>query len=710
MKTDLSSQITLTRIPQRYYRPENAFEHSVLTRLEKIPTNIYKSADEGSFAIAKEIADQIRKKQEIGENFVMAIPGGRSPLSIYKELIRMHKEEQLSFRNVVLFVEYEFYPLVSSSAGNVAQLKEALLDHIDIAPENVYAPDGCMPKDAIIDFCRIYEENIQKAGGLDYILLGVGHASNIMFNGVGASLSSRTRLVLLEGAARKEASRTFPSLDNVPAGVITMGIATMMKARNVILMAWGEDKANIIAKTVEGKVSDAVPSSYLQNHTNAKVVVDLSAAYDLTRISHPWLVTNCEWDNKLIRRAIVWLCQLTGKPILKLTNKDYSENGLGELLALYGSAYNVNIKVFNDIQHTITGWPGGKPNADDSNRPERATPYPKKVIIFSPHPDDDVISMGGTFHRLCEQHHDVHVAYETSGNIAVGDEEVIRYCEYLRDVCEKYTKDETVKKKAEEIIHFLRYEKVEGEAEKRDVLFMKGTIRREEARAGARYSGIKSDDHIHFLDLPFYETGLVKKNDLGEADIAIVKKLLMDVQPDEMFVAGDLADPHGTHRVCLNAVLAALDELKDEEWLKNCRIWMYRGAWAEWEMDHVEMAVPISPEELRHKRNAILKHQSQAESAPFLGDDERLFWQRAEDRNRATAELYHQLGLASYEAMEALCSGSINPVKTGRRQRRRRRITQTFICNKYCLRYSASSVKSASGNLLVGSSLEHVRV
>lgn len=565
----------------------------------------------------------------------------------------MHKEEQLSFRNVVLFVEYEFYPLVSSSAGNVAQLKEALLDHIDIAPENVYAPDGCMPKDAIIDFCRIYEENIQKAGGLDYILLGVGHASNIMFNGVGASLSSRTRLVLLEGAARKEASRTFPSLDNVPAGVITMGIATMMKARNVILMAWGEDKANIIAKTVEGKVSDAVPSSYLQNHTNAKVVVDLSAAYDLTRISHPWLVTNCEWDNKLIRRAIVWLCQLTGKPILKLTNKDYSENGLGELLALYGSAYNVNIKVFNDIQHTITGWPGGKPNADDSNRPERATPYPKKVIIFSPHPDDDVISMGGTFHRLCEQHHDVHVAYETSGNIAVGDEEVIRYCEYLRDVCEKYTKDETVKKKAEEIIHFLRYEKVEGEAEKRDVLFMKGTIRREEARAGARYSGIKSDDHIHFLDLPFYETGLVKKNDLGEADIAIVKKLLMDVQPDEMFVAGDLADPHGTHRVCLNAVLAALDELKDEEWLKNCRIWMYRGAWAEWEMDHVEMAVPISPEELRHKRNAILKHQSQAESAPFLGDDERLFWQRAEDRNRATAELYHQLGLASYEAMEA---------------------------------------------------------
>ncbi|MDO4754960.1 MAG: glucosamine-6-phosphate deaminase [Parabacteroides sp.] len=653
MKTDLSSQITLTRIPQRYYRPENAFEHSILTRLEKIPTTIYESADEGSFVIANEIATQIRKKQAIGENFVIALPGGRSPLSVYRELIRMHNEEQLSFRNVIVFVEYEFFPLASSSAGNVAQLKETLLDQIDILPENVYAPDGCMPKEETLNFCQMYEETIQRVGGLDYILMGIGSSSNIMFNGAGASLSSRTRLVLLEGASRKEASRTFASIDNVPAGVITMGISTMMRARNVVLMAWGEDKADVILKTVEQKASDLTPSSFLQNHPNAKVVLDLAASYDLTRISHPWLVTNCEWDNKLIRRAIVWLCQLTGKPILKLTNKDYSENGLGELLALYGSAYDVNIKVFNDIQHTITGWPGGKPNAGDSFRPERATPYPKKVIIFSPHPDDDVISMGGTFHRLCVQHHDVHVAYETSGNIAVGDEEVIRYCEYLRDVCAKYTDDETVKQKAEDIIHFLRYEKVEGEAERPDVLFMKGTIRREEARAAARYSGVKSDDHIHFLDLPFYETGLVKKNDLSEADIAIVKKLLTDIQPDQMFVAGDLADPHGTHRVCLNAVLAAIDELKEEEWLKNCRIWMYRGAWAEWEMDHVEMAVPISPEELRHKRNAILKHQSQAESAPFLGDDERLFWQRAEDRNRATADLYHQLGLASYEAIEA---------------------------------------------------------
>lgn len=655
MKTNLSSQITLTRIPTRYYRPENAFEHSVLTRLEKVPTTIYESMEEGSFAVAKEIAAQIRKKQEAGQKFVLALPGGRSPESVYKELVRMHKEEQLSFRHVIVFVEYEFYPLSSSTSGVVNRLKAELFDQVDILPENIYYPDGRMPKDAILEFCAQYEEKIQQVGGIDCMLLGIGSNSNIMFNSAGTLQSSRTRMVLLEGASHKEAAATFASTDNVPAGIITMGISTMLKARSVILMAWGDEKAAIMKETIEGKISDGTPSTYLQIHQNAKAIVDLSAAYSLTRISHPWLVTSCEWDNKLIRRAIVWLCQKTGKPILKLTNKDYSENGLGELLALYGSAYNVNIKIFNDIQHTITGWPGGKPNADDTDRPERATPYPKRVLIFSPHPDDDVISMGGTFRRLCDQHHDVHVAYQTSGNIAVGDEEVVRYCEYLRDVCSKYSpSDTTIKDKADEIIRYLRYEKVENDAAERpDVLFMKGTIRREEARHACRYTGIKDDSHIHFLDLPFYETGLVKKNPISEADKDIIKNLLEELKPDQIFVAGDLADPHGTHKVCLDAILAAVDEIKDEDWLKACRIWMYRGAWAEWEMDHIEMAVPISPEELRHKRNAILKHQSQAESAPYLGDDERLFWQRAEDRNRATADLYRQLGLASYEAMEA---------------------------------------------------------
>ena len=654
MKTNLSSQITLNRVSPRYYRPENAFERSVLTRLEKIPTDIYESVEEGANHIACEIAQVIRDKQKAGRFCVLALPGGNSPRSVYAELIRMHKEEGLSFRNVIVFNMYEYYPLSQDAINsNFNALKEMFLDHVDIDKQNIFTPDGTIAKDTIFEYCRLYEQRIESFGGIDIALLGIGRVGNIAFNEPGSRLNSTTRLILLDSGSRNEASKIFGTIDNTPISSITMGVATILAAKKIYLLAWGEEKAHMVKECVEGNVTDTIPASYLQTHNNAHVAIDLSAASNLTRIQRPWLVTSCEWNDKLIRSAIVWLCQLTGKPILKLTNKDYNENGLSELLALFGSAYNVNIKIFNDIQHTITGWPGGKPNADDSNRPERANPYPKKVIVFSPHPDDDVISMGGTLRRLCDQHHDVHVAYETSGNIAVGDEEVIRYCEYLRDVCEKYSPDSAVKDKANEIINYLRYEKVEnGEPERKDVLFMKGTIRREEARHGCRYSGVK-DDHVHFLDLPFYETGLVKKNDLSEVDKDIVKALLLEIKPDQMFVAGDLADPHGTHKVCLDAVLAAIDEVKDEEWMKNCRVWMYRGAWAEWEMDHIEMAVPISPEELRFKRNAILKHQSQAESAPYLGDDERLFWQRAEDRNRATAELYRQLGLASYEAIEA---------------------------------------------------------
>jgi len=652
MKANLSSQITLTRISKRYYHPDNAFDHSSLTRREKTPTYIYDSVYEGSLAIAKELATQIREKQKLSQHFVLAIPGGRSPQIVLNELIRMYIEEQLSFRNVIVFLVYEFYPLKSTVCSNLAYLKNFFLDCVDIDPHHIYCPDSFMNKDAIFELCRQYDQQIDEIGGIDYLLLGVGHSGCIGFNTPGASLSSRTHLVLLDGDSRKEAARFFHTIENIPSGAITMGLATILKAKNIILMAWGEEKSNHIRQTVEDKMNDMFPATCLQSHPNAKVVVDLQAAGALTRMRYPWLVTSCEWDNQLIRRAIIWLCQKTGKPILKLTNKDYNENDLGELLALYGSAYNVNIKIFNDIQHTITGWPGGKPDADDSNRPERALPYPKKIIVFSPHPDDDVISMGGTFRRLCDQKHEVHVAYQTSGNIAVGDEEVIRYCEYLRDVCAKYTIDQSVKKIAEDIIRFLRYEKKEGERDRDDVLFMKGTIRRVEARTACRYSGVK-DENIHFLDLPFYETGTVKKGNLSREDIDIIKQVLMDIKPDQLFVAGDLADPHGTHKVCLDAVLAAIDELKDEAWMKDCRIWMYRGAWAEWEMDHIEMAVPISPEELRLKRNSILKHQSQAESAPFLGDDERLFWQRAEDRNRATAELYKNLGLAAYEAIEA---------------------------------------------------------
>ena len=656
MKTNLSSQITLNRVSPRYYRPENAFERSVLTRLEKIPTDIYESPEEGANQVALDIAQIIRDKQKAGRFCVLALAGGNSPRNVYSALIRMHREEGLSFRNVIVFNLYEYYPLSENAvSSNLNSLKEMLLNHVDIDPQNIFSPSGSIAKDTIFEYCRLYEQRIESFGGIDVAVLGIGRVGNIGFNEPGSRLNSTTRLILLDNASRNEASKMFGNIENTPISSITMGVSTILAAKKVYLMAWGEEKAQMIKECVEGNITDTIPASYLQTHNNAHIAIDLSAAANLTRIQRPWLVTSCEWNDKLIRSAIVWLCQLTGKPILKLTNKDYNENGLSELLALYGSAYNVNIKIFNDLQHTITGWPGGKPNADDTYRPERANPYPKRVIVFSPHPDDDVISMGGTIRRLVEQKHDVHVAYETSGNIAVGDEEVIRFLHFINGFNQLFnnSEDQVINEKYTEIRKYLR-EKQDGDMDTRDILTIKGLIRRGEARTACTYNNIPLD-HCHFLDLPFYETGKIQKNPISEADVEIVRNLLREVKPHQIFVAGDLADPHGTHRVCTDAVFAAIDLEKEEdaEWLKDCRIWMYRGAWAEWEIENIEMAVPISPEELRAKRNSILKHQSQMESAPFLGNDERLFWQRSEDRNRATANLYNKLGLASYEAMEA---------------------------------------------------------
>ncbi len=656
MRTNLSSQITLNRVSPRYYRPENAFERSVLTRLEKVPTDIYETPEEGANQIARDIAQLIRDKQKAGRFCVLALPGGNSPRNVYAALIRMHKEEGLSFRNVIIFNLYEYYPLAPDAVNsNLNALREMLLDHVDIDRQNIFSPDGTIPKDTIFEYCRLYEQRIESYGGIDIALLGIGRVGNIGFNEPGSRLNSTTRLILLDNDSRNDASKRFGSIEATPISSITMGVSTILGAKKVYLMAWGEEKAKMVKECVEGNVTDTIPASYLQTHNNAHIAVDLSAAANLTRIQRPWLVTSCEWNDKLIRSAIVWLCQLTGKPILKLTNKDYNENGLSELLALYGSAYNVNIKIFNDLQHTITGWPGGKPNADDTYRPERAVPYPKRVIVFSPHPDDDVISMGGTIRRLVEQGHDVHIAYETSGNIAVGDEEVIRFLHFINGFNQLFndSADQVINEKYAEIRKYLR-EKKDGDMDTRDILTIKGLIRRGEARTACTYNNIPLD-HCHFLDLPFYETGKIQKNPIGEADVKIVRDLLREVRPHQVFVAGDLADPHGTHRVCTDAVFAAIDLEKEEQadWLKECRIWMYRGAWAEWEIENIEMAVPISPEELRAKRNSILKHQSQMESAPFMGNDERLFWQRSEDRNRATAILYNSLGLASYEAMEA---------------------------------------------------------
>ena len=656
MKLNLSSQIVLNQIPEEFYRPATAIERSEITRFEKVPTDIFPTIEEGAIDIANHLETDIKKREQEGRKYVMGVGSGSSLTPIFQELIKRHQAGKLSFKNVVVFNAYEYFPLSEENVNrSINQLKERFLNHIDIDVENIFTPDGTIAQNDVQEHCRQYEQHIKELGGLDVILLGIGRMGNIATNEPGSSITSASRLILIDETSREEMKMSFGSQESVPPCSITMGVSTILSARKIFLTAWGEEKAEIIKKTVEGKVSDAVPASFLQTHNDAHVVIDLSAAAKLTRIQHPWLVASCKWTDKLVRSALVWLCQITGKPLLKLTNKDYNENGLSELLALYGSAYNANIKIFNDLQHTITGWPGGKPDADDTYRPERANPFPKRVIVFSPHPDDDVISMGGTLRRLVQQGHDVHVAYETSGNIAVGDEEVVRFMHFINGFNQLFAneQDEVIKSKYKEIKEFLKNKK-EGDIDSQDIRTIKGLIRRGEARTASTFNQIPLD-HVHFLDLPFYESGKIEKLPMGEADVNIVRELITKVKPHQIYVAGDLADPHGTHRKCTDAVLAAIDLEKEAkaEWLKDCRVWMYRGAWAEWEIENIEMCVPISPEELRAKRNSILKHQSQMESAPFLGNDERLFWQRSEDRNRGTAKLYDDLGLACYEAMEA---------------------------------------------------------
>lgn len=656
MRLNLSSQIVLNKVPVEFYKPKTTVEYSEISRMEKIHTDIFASMNEGAAHVADGIEAGIKAAQHEGKFYVMALGTGSSLTPVYEELIRRYEEKKLSFRHVVVFNSYEYYPLQKeSSIRCINQLKERFLDHVDISEQNIFSLDGFVAQNAVQDCCRLYEQRIKTFGGLDVALLGIGRMGNIAANEPGSGIQSVTRLILIGNTSREEMENSGKTKESVPPCSLTMGIATLLSAKAIYLTAWGEEKSEIMQKVVENGITDTLPASFLQTHPNAHVVLDLSAAAHLTRIEHPWLVTSCQWTDKLVRSALVWLCQKIHKPILKLTNKDYNENGLSELLALYGSAYNANIKIFNDLQHTITGWPGGKPDADDTYRPERAKPYPKRVIVFSPHPDDDVISMGGTIRRLVQQKHDLHIAYETSGNIAVGDEEVTRFMHFINGFNQIFadSKDSVISNKYKEIKQFFAQKK-EGDFDTKDILTIKGLIRRGEARTACTYNQIPLD-HVHFLDLPFYESGKIEKLPMTEKDVEIVRHLLQEVKPHQIYVAGDLADPHGTHKKCTDAVLAAIDLEKEvgAEWLKDCRIWMYRGAWAEWEIENIEMCVPLSPEELRAKRNSILKHQSQMESAPFLGNDERLFWQRAEDRNRGTAQLYDGLGLACYEAMEA---------------------------------------------------------
>ncbi|MDE6490737.1 MAG: PIG-L family deacetylase, partial [Muribaculaceae bacterium] len=509
---------------------------------------------------------------------------------VYARLIELYDAGSVSFKNVIVFNISEFFPLTPEGPSTMSRLREVFLDHVDIKPENIHTVSAEATRENMYECCREYDELIERCGGIDVCVCEVGPQGCLAFNEPGSMPSTLTRLVLLSREMRQKIASDYKT-DEAPSTAITLGLRNILSSNRLLCMAWGENYARVIKRIDEQEVTTDLPASFLQNHPHAKLTVDLGAAEDLTRLSHPWKVSNCEWTDKLIRRAIVWLCHETGKPILKLTDKDYNEHGLGELLALYGSAYNVNIKIFNDLQHTITGWPGGKPNADDTYRPERANPYPKRVIVFSPHPDDDVISMGGTFKRLVDQGHDVHVAYETSGNIAVGDEDMMRYIMLMDNLAPQVGFDtDRFKAMSKEINDFIN-NKQAGDMDIPAIREIKTIIRQGEARTACKYIGVKPEN-VHFLRLPFYETGAIKKGDLTEKDIDIVRELITSVKPHQIFVAGDLADPHGTHRVCTDAVLAVIDEVKDEPWMQDCRIWMYRGAWADWEIDHIEMAVP----------------------------------------------------------------------------------------------------------------------
>ena len=614
----------------------NGIKHSY----ERIPAHIHEDEEAASKVLAAKIADMIGASDAV---FRLGLTTGSSPVCLYKELVNLYNEGKVSFENVEIYSIDEYYPAPADSQSRNKRLYDELVSKVNVRPENVNVPKLAEVKDSdtVSEFCAAYDA---KATGLDLLVMGTGEKGQIGFNEAGASENSRTRTVHLSYASRKRQARNFGgSLKDTPQSAIALGISTMMTAKKICLIAWGEDKAQVVKDISEASVNPSCPASFLQKHGDISIYVDENSASLLTRNVAPWLVGPCEWTPKFIRKAVVWLCEQVHKPILKLKEGDYLTNGLGELLEQHGPFDQINIRVFNDLQHTISGWPGGKPGADDSTRPVPSAPFPKKVVIFSPHPDDDVISMGGTFIRLVEQGHDVHVAYQTSGNVAVHDDVVLQHMDAARELGFGDRFDE---------VRRIIASQQPGQPQPRALLELKGAIRRSEAKSAVRSFGLNDETNAHFLNLPFYETGGIKKGERTQADIDIITALLQKVQPHQIYLAGDLADPHGTHRVCTEAVLEAINQLQGEEWLKDCHVWLYRGAWMEWELGKVDMAVPLSPDEVIKKRHAIYRHLSQKDIVPFPGEDPREFWQRAEERTQNTARLYDELGMAEYQAIE----------------------------------------------------------
>jgi len=627
---------------------------SMVDSFEKIPVKIFTTPKDGSEFAAREIGKLIRSKESKGEKCVLGLATGSTPISLYASLVRLHQEEGLSFKNVVTFNLDEYYPIEPEALQSYHNfMQRNLFSKVDIDPANINIPDGRVAKDKIKEYCQQYEQKIEAAGGIDLQVLGIGNNGHIGFNEPGSSRYSKTRLVTLDNSTRVANAREFQNISHVPRMAITMGISTIMNAKRIILMAWGL-KANIVQKSVEGHVTEHIPASILQQHNDCTFIIDELAATELTRFKSPWLTGEITWTPQTIRKAVVHMALKLKKPVLSLTTNDYIDSGLGDLLTEFGDGYEINLQVYYQLRDSITGWPGGKPNAVIPNHPERSEPYPKRVLIFSPHPDDDIISMGGTFMRLHDQGHEVHVGYQTSGNIAVTDEFVTRFLDFAVGFEELFGIDS---KKSREILHeareFLNNKKT-SQMDTPEIRAIKGLIRRCEAKATCRYVGL-TEDRAHFMNLPFYETGTIEKKPMGEEDIVITMALLRKLKPQQIFAAGDLADPHGTHKVCLDIIFESMRRLKaaGDEWVKDCWVWLYKGAWQEWDISEIEMAIPMSPEQVMKKRFGIFIHQSQKDMVPFQGSDSREFWQRAEDRNANTANLYAELGLTKYAAMEA---------------------------------------------------------
>ncbi len=629
---------------------DSAFKHSSIARPvsgTNIPAFCFETIHELSHYAAHLVAGLVRERAALGQKTVVGLPAGSTPLTTFRELIRLHREEALDLSSVVLFALDEYYGLpINSPQSHRDWLQTQLLAHVNIPADQVFFLDGQLHASDIELHCRRYDEAIQHAGGLDLVILGIGMNGHIGFNEPFSVRRSRTRLCTLDPITRRGVASDFFGEENVPTQALTVGMGGILSARRILLLAIGEHKANIVVETLEKPVNDRVPASYLQEHGDVRVLLDAPASSLLKGASTPWLLGNVVWSDDLIKRATLWLCKQTGKALLKLDSDDFRAHDLHQLLRHHGPAEIIAQRVFRWMLDTIDYHPAGQ--------------QPKKTLCFSPHPDDDVISMGGTLIRLMEDKHEVHIAYMTSGNIAVFDHDARRVAELVADYNQMFGIDQAQSGALAEQVRTAIHEKKPGQPDAESILQIKGLIRRSEARAAAIAIGCH-DSNLHFLDLPFYRTGTIAKKPVGPEDIDIIERLLQSLKPDQIYVAGDLADPHGTHRVCAEAIFAALIRMRERnEPIPD--VLLYRGAWQEYPMHEIEIAVPLSPGDLALKRQSIFMHESQKDKALFPGSDPREFWQRAEDRNRGTADSYNKIGLPEFFALEAFARWKGNPI------------------------------------------------